>query len=328
MPDPVPPIIPASRPPVSVVVLTFNEEVNVEACLRSCAWCDDVHVLDSGSTDRTRELAAALGATVHVHPFESFGRQRNWAIDHLPCRHDWHFHLDADERFTDELVAEIGTAIASAPARVGAFLVPSKMIFMGRWIRHAGGYPAYQVRLFHRARCRFIDVGHGQREACPDHEVGTLRSPYLHYNFSKGLKDWLYKHNGYSTREADEAVAARREARPRLREVLDADPTRKRRAMKRLSYFLRGRAVLRFLYLYVVRLGVLDGGAGFHYCSMMSMYEYWIELKVRERENPWSEQTRRLAQTLLPEPESTPSPAAAPATPRAGAATTHPPSRS
>jgi glycosyltransferase involved in cell wall biosynthesis len=300
--DGVRPAIPGAGPLVSVVVLTFNEEVNVEACLRSCAWSDDVHVLDSGSTDRTRELAAALGATVHVHPFESFGRQRNWAIDNIPCRHDWHFHLDADERSTDELVAEIGAAVASAPDRIGAFLVPSKMIFMGRWIRHAGGYPAYQVRLFHRARCRFVDVGHGQREACPGHEVATLKSAYLHYNFSKGLRDWLYKHNGYSTREADEAVGARRDHRPRLREMLNADPTRKRRAMKRLSYFLRGRALLRFVYLYVVRLGVLDGRAGFHYCSMMAMYEYWIELKVRERENPWSDQTRILAHTLLQEP--------------------------
>ena len=288
-----------SGPPISVVVLTFNEEVNIEACLRSCAWCDDVHVLDSGSTDRTREMAASIGATVHVNPFESFGQQRNWAIDHIPCRHAWHFHLDADERFTPELVEEIREVVASAPPEVGGYLVPSKMIFMGRWLKHAGGYPAYQVRLFHVGRCRFMDFGHGQREVCPDHEVRTLRRPYLHYNFSKGLNDWLHKHNAYSTRESAEAIAVRQRERPRLRHVLVGEPTRKRRAMKNLSYFIGSRALLRFLYLYVVRLGVLDGRAGFHYCVMMSMYEYWIHLKIREQESPWAEQTRELASRLL-----------------------------
>lgn len=306
---------------VSVVVLTHNEEVNIEGCLRSCAWCDDIHVLDSGSTDRTRELAAATGARVHVHPFESFGRQRNWAIDYVPCRHAWHFHLDADERFTPELVGEIGAVLESPSHRAGAFLVPSKMIFMGRWIRHAGGYPAFQVRLFHRARCRFVDFGHGQREVCPGHEVARLRCPYLHYNFSKGLTDWLYKHNGYSTREAAEAVVARQQDRPRLRDAFDRDPTRKRRAMKTLSYFLGSRALLRFLYLYVVRLGVLDGRAGFHYCTMISMYQYWIDIKIREREHPWAEQTKRLATRLLEDattlapavtPSLTPAPRLAP----------------
>jgi glycosyltransferase involved in cell wall biosynthesis len=297
----------ATAPSISVVVLTYNEEGNIAECLRSCAWCDDVHVLDSGSTDRTRETAASMGATVHVNPFTSFGQQRNWAIDRVPCRHEWHFHLDADERFTPELVEEIRAVVASAPRRIGAYLVPSKMIFMGRWLKHAGGYPAYQVRLFHRDRCRFMDFGHGQREVCPGHDVHTLRRPYLHYNFSKGLNDWLHKHNAYSTRESAEAVAARRQQRPRMRDVLVGEPTHKRRAMKNLSYFIRCRAALRFLYLYVLRLGVLDGRAGFHYCAMMSMYEYWIELKIREQESPWAEQTRELASRLLHEaPTPTP----------------------
>src|SRR5690349_22231261 len=97
---------PRGDPPVSVVVLTVNEEVNIADCLRSCAWSDDVHVVDSGSTDRTCGIAREMGATVHVHPFESFGLQRNWAIDHIRHKHDWVFHLDADERFTPELVAE------------------------------------------------------------------------------------------------------------------------------------------------------------------------------------------------------------------------------
>src|SRR5688572_14997766 len=181
----------ASSAPVSVVILTLNEEANIGDCLRSCAWCDDVHVLDSGSTDRTREIAEAMGAAVHVNPFKSFGQQRNWAIDNIPCRHAWHFHLDADERFEPPLVAEMATVLGpdGTRSREDAYLVPSRMIFMGRWLRYSGTYPTYQARLFHRDRCRFTDYGHGQRVVC--RRVARLRSPYKHFNFSKGLKDWL-----------------------------------------------------------------------------------------------------------------------------------------
>src|SRR4051794_34167182 len=90
----------APTPSVSVIILTQDEERNIGDCLRSCAWCDDVHVVDSGSRDRTCEIAAAMGAKVHRNPFQSFGQQRNWAIDNIATTHPWHFHLDADERFT------------------------------------------------------------------------------------------------------------------------------------------------------------------------------------------------------------------------------------
>src|SRR5947208_4581180 len=202
----------AGDPPVSVVILTYNEEPNIADCLRSCAWSDDVHVVDSGSTDGTCEIARAMGARVHVHPFTSFGEQRNWAIDHVPHRHDWVFHLDADERFTPELVAEMRRVLARGPREAG-FYVPHKMMFMGRWLRRAeGGYPIYQMRLFHRGRMRFRDYGHGQREHTSG-KVGLLGKPYLHYNFSKGLEDWIDKNNGYSPPEARETFEAERDAR-------------------------------------------------------------------------------------------------------------------
>jgi glycosyltransferase involved in cell wall biosynthesis len=286
------PIVVESRkagPPVSVVILTFNEAVNIADCIASCRWCDEVHVVDSGSTDATRDIAASMGAHVHLHPFESFGRQRNWAIDHVPTRHLWQFHLDADERFTDELVREMSAELGPDGLRsdAGAYLVPSKMMLGNKWLRFSGGYPAYQARLFRVGKCRFIDFGHGQREQTSD-PVRRLRSAYLHYNFSHGMAAWLSKHNQYSDRESAEAQQML--AMPvRAREMLSRDATKRRRALKNFSYRLRGRAFWRFVYMYLLRLGFLDGRTGFQYCAMMAMYEYWTELKLLERRSNWSQ---------------------------------------
>lgn len=286
--------------PVSVVILTYNEEGNIGPCIESClVWCDDIHVLDSGSKDRTREIAESLGAKVHVNPFESFGQQRNWAIDNIKCKYDWHFHLDADERFTEQNFREMAQLLGPDGKRssMAAYQCPSKMIFLGKWLKYAGGYPAYQVRLFHKDRCRFRDFGHGQRED-PRGEVGKLEHPYIHLNFSHGLVQWFGKHNGYSTREADEAVQIRRTKLNVWEGLRSKDPVERRRTLKNLSYHVKGRSLLRFLDMYVRRLGILDGRIGFHYCAMIATYEYWTELKIKEREVEWYEGTTRLAQRM------------------------------
>jgi glycosyltransferase involved in cell wall biosynthesis len=275
------------RPPVSVVILTLNEEDNIPGCLASCAWSDDVHVLDSGSKDRTVELSRSLGAGVHTNPFESFGAQRNWAIDNIPLRHDWVFHLDADERFTPELVRAMDRLVASGPAEAG-FHVPSRLMFMGQWLRRAGGYPVYQMRLFHRARMRFCDHGHGQREQS-EGQVGRLDEPYLHFAFSKGLHDWLDKHNRYSTLEARQMLAEGGEgasAGALLGAVFGGDRIARRRALKRLTSRTPCRATARRLYTLLVQGGLLDGRAGWTYARMLAVYEEMIALKLRvfERE--------------------------------------------
>ncbi len=263
--------------PVSVVILTLNEEINVADCLASCAWSDDVHVLDSGSTDRTVGIAKSLGAGVHHHRFESFGAQRNWAIDNIPMRHDWIFHLDADERFTPELVAAMGRLIASDPAEAG-FHIPQKLMFMGRWLRRSAAYPTYQMRLFHRERMRFCDYGHGQREET-DGEVGVISQPYLHYGFSKGLYDWFDKHNRYSSLEALQVVT--QAAEWRMGDLFTTDRVRRRRAWKELGYKLPFRPQLRWFVTLFILGGIIEGRAGFTYASLISTYEKMTSLKLR-----------------------------------------------
>lgn len=267
-----------ARPPISIVILTLDEEINIAACLASCSWTDDVHVLDSGSTDRTVEVAESLGARVHFNRFTSFGAQRNWAIESIPLRYPWVFHLDADECFTPAMISELDRLMQRNPAEAG-FHVPSKLIFLDRWLRRSGGYPVYQMRLFHKERMRFCDHGHGQREEC-DGEIGRLAEPYLHYAFSKGLPDWLDKHNRYSTLEAEQILVARG-TETTLSGVFSRDPVVRRRTLKAFTNSVPCRASLRWFYTMFVLGGVLDGPPGWTYARMLALYESMIALKLR-----------------------------------------------
>ena len=270
----------AEKAPVSVLVLTYNEEENLPRCLASVAWADDVLVLDSFSTDRTVETAHAHGARVRQRAFDSFAGQRNWGIDEGDLRYDWVLHLDADEvvppGLRDELV-EIAAGRGGRPA----YRVASKMMFQGRWLRHAGMYPAYQVRFGRRDRLRFVQVGHGQRETLPAEEVGTLQHALEHYSFSKGLHEWFAKHNQYSSDEAAEALRGA-DAAVDWRGLAAADRTRRRRALKALAARLPMRPALRFLYMYALRRGFLDGRAGLAYCRLLATYEAMTVAKERE----------------------------------------------
>ena len=258
---------------LSVLILTLNEEVNLPACLASVSWCDDVVVLDSGSTDRTRGIAEAAGARFFTRSFDNFAAHRNWALDHIPFRHAFVFHLDADERFTPELREACRKAV-SADEHSG-WLVPARIMFMGRWIRHASQYPCYQLRLVKRQEIAFAPNGHGQREGLPARSIGRIETPFLHFNFSKGISDWIEKHNRYSTAEAADTPAGGR--------LWTRDAHERRKGLKRLAARLPFQPLLRFLYLYLLRGGILDGRPGYHYCRLIAIYQYFICLKRLER---------------------------------------------
>lgn len=273
--------------PVSVVLLTLDEEVNLPAALASCqGWCGNIHVVDSGSTNATVALAtAALGpANVHHHPFESFGKQRNWAIEHVPAKHDWIFHLDADERFTPALVAELHQRLVASPREaesLDAFRCPHRMIMHGTWLRRSEGYPVYQVRLFHKRRMRFIDHGHGQRED-PAAKLGTLTEPYLHEAYRRGIDDWVARHNVHSHKEAEALLALERDGgAPGLLACLSRDRTHRRRALKHWSWKLPGRPWLRWFTILFLQGGVLDGPAAWRYAELMRLYDQMTIAKVR-----------------------------------------------
>ena len=189
-------------------------------------------------------------------------------------------HLDADEVVTPELAAEMADRLKMAgPGTVG-FQLARKTMMGERWLRFSATYPVYVPRLVHRDRVRYAACGHGERVERADGSFEYLREPCLHYNFSKGWSDWFERHNRYSTREAERIVAGC-EALD-LRHCWSSDPVRRRAALRRLSYRLPCRAFLRFVYVYVLRCGFLDGHKGWTYARLQAIYETMITLKVRE----------------------------------------------
>lgn len=270
---------------ISVVILTLNEAANLPRCLTSVAWSDDVVVLDSGSTDATVEVAQALGARVLVRGFDSFAGQRNFAMEQAGFRHPWVLHLDADEVVTPALRDELLAIASAADARFPVYRLASKIIFMGRWLKHAGMYPAYQVRFGRGEALRFIDHGHGQREVQPPDQVGTLHQPLEHYNFSKGVNDWFARHLRYAEREA-RLMLVEREQPLRLGQLFGRDATLRRRALKRLAARLPMRPWLRFFYAGILRGGFLDGVAGLRYARMLAIYQQFIDLNLQELRAP------------------------------------------
>jgi glycosyltransferase involved in cell wall biosynthesis len=259
---------------VSTLILTLNEEANLPACLSALSWCDDIVVVDSGSTDRTVEIAKAHGARVLHRPFDSFAGQRNWGVENANFVHDWVLHLDADEVATPEFIAAL--AALEPPDWLDAYQVPSKTMFFGKWLRRAGMWPSYQVRLGRRDGLRFVQVGHGQREDLPDERVGVFPKPYLHYSFSRGLADWLRRHVRYAADEVEQMRVSR------LGSGAEAGRgggvTSRRRKLKglvsRMPLVLR--PLLKFAYIYIIRGGFLDGKRGLAYAIMHSVYEGMI----------------------------------------------------
>jgi glycosyltransferase involved in cell wall biosynthesis len=235
-------------------------------------------VLDSGSTDRTAEIARQGGARVFVNPFESFARQRNQAHRSIEFRHPWVFHLDADEQMTPELRAEC-TAYRGGEALDGCLVTP-RMLWEGRWVRRCTDYPAWQARFVKARGFEFVQAGHGQREA-PHMRMGRLRANYLHDLSADGVDGWLAKHRRYAREEAEAFVAGATKPESPVRMLWAGPALARRRALKHLSYYLPGRPVWRFIYQYVVRGGWLEGGPGFRYCRLLARYEGFAAQEIK-----------------------------------------------
>jgi glycosyltransferase involved in cell wall biosynthesis len=264
---------------ISILILTYDEAINLPDCLSSVAFSDDVVVLDSGSTDATVQLAEAAGATVLQRPFDNYAAQRNFGLSH-DFQHDWILMLDADERIPEDFVEEIRAVTGRKVNPVTLYRMRRKDMFMGRWLKRSSGYPTWFGRLFRKGAVRV--EREINEEYYTDGEIGLLEGHLIHYPFNKGITYWLERHNRYSSMEAKKLLHERME-KVEWSNFLSKDPMLKRKAFKAFAYRMPFRPLLTFCFLYFVKLGFLDGKAGFHFSLMRSIYEYMISLKMREQ---------------------------------------------
>lgn len=252
-----------ARPPLSVVIITLNEENNIVRCVRSAAWAHEVIVVDSGSSDRTRELAAAEGARVLQHAWQGYGQQKNWAL--AQAKQPWVLFLDADEEVTPELRDEIaafvlaGGAVSGQAFRGATF--PRKTWFLGRWILHGGWYPNRLVRLAFREGARWTEpaVHEALEVSGPVH---AMKADLLHYTF-RDVGDNVMTNVRFSRLGAK--VAGARGERGSLARIL----------LKPIGKFLE---------TYVWKLGFLDGFPGFVISlnAAHSIFLKYVELRSHD----------------------------------------------
>ena len=293
-------------PHLSVIVLTFNEENNLPACLASIGPLGaNVFVVDSGSTDRTGQIAVAAGCHVVAHPFETYAAQRNWAFDNLPIETPWTLCLDADERLTPELAAEISQITSATDGVCDGYMLRKRTVFMGRWIRHGGQYPAYHLRLFRTGRGRCEDRLYDQHFVV-DGTVGRLRHDYVDV-ITSDLGTFITRHNRWADLEARELLE-RRGTSPtgaRVGPRLLGTPIERKRFLRMQVYRrcpLFVRPFLFWFYGYVLRLGFLDGVEGLIFHTLQRFwFRFLIDAKMWEMSRtmrplygtPWTQMTTR-----------------------------------
>lgn len=241
---------------VSVTIIAWNEEDRLKACLESVAWADEIIVVDAESTDKTVQVAREFTDKIWVRPWPGFAAQKNFALEQADG--EWILSLDADERVTPELRQRIADIVrADGPA--DGYSIPRRNLFWGAWVRHGGLYPDYQLRLFRRGAGRFVDSAVHESVVIGG-RVATVAEPLLHHSY-RGLDDFVTRSNRYSTLAAAELV--KRGGRAGLAEL----------ALRPLG---------RFLSMYVLRGGFLDGWRGFVLAVLYANYVFLRMAKAWE----------------------------------------------
>lgn len=266
--------------PVSILVLTKNEEQDLPGCLESVSWSNDVHVFDSLSTDATVAIAEQFGARVTTRRFDDWATHQNWGLNNIPFKNPWVFYIDADERMTPELVQSVQRSVENGGLNV-AFRVQRRDFFMNRWLKHVQT-SSYYIRLFQPQKIRYERLVNPVSIA--DGPVGEVSGYLDHFPFSKGVTHWIDRHNSYSALEAKQILENRKErTKFSIKKALFAKDFNERRFhQKELFYRLPGRPLIKFLILYFGKQGYLDGRPGLTYATLQSIYEYFIVLKLKE----------------------------------------------
>ena len=267
---------------ITAIILTKDEELNIERCIRSVApIADRIVVVDSGSRDGTVTIARSLGAEIYTHPFEHYAAQFNWALDNVDVRTTWVYRIDADECVPEALQQEILQQCAlHRDDDVNGFLMKHRLHFLGRDLLHGGAYPFRKITVFKPAFGRFEHRAMGDHVVLSAGRCGEFENDCIHYDF-KSLSAFVDKHNSYAAREVRDYYDRRAAAQQTL--YAQAERTKRLRdgLYYRLPPFFRAR--LYYWYRYYIRLGFLDGTPGRIYAFLQAyFYRYLVDAKLYE----------------------------------------------
>ena len=276
--------------PISIIILTFNEEKNIEPCLQSVSdWAEEVIIVDSYSTDKTLEIAKKYTDKIHQHKFENQAKQLNWALETLSIKTEWILRIDADERILLKLKEELIIKLPKVDDNVNAMYFKRRVFHWGKWIKHGGYYPTWLLRIWRhkKAYCeeRLVD----EHMKLIDGNVEFLENDIYEDN-KKPLTSWTGKHNSYATREAIESLALKYNISKNksVQGDLSGTQVEKRRYIKENLYGkapLFFRVFVYFIYRYFFKLGFLDGKEGliFHFLQGF-WYRFLVDAKIYEIE--------------------------------------------
>ncbi|NUU75285.1 glycosyltransferase family 2 protein [Paenibacillus xylanilyticus] len=285
--------------PVSVIIMTKNEEKNIRKCITSVSEFAEVFVVDSGSTDRTTEIASNMGANVVDFRWNGqYPKKKQWCLDYLPFQHEYVLYVDADEEVTSQLAQEIRTTFRKGTLSNGYF-VGFDLVFMNKVLKY--GHRMYKLVLLNRHKGKFLDYndlnasnmweveGHYQPQI--EGDTAVLKGSMVHYDHDS-LFDYFAKHNRYSDWEA---VVRSNGAMSNLNESQIFIRTFQKRIFNRIPM----KWLVSFLHSYIIKLGFLDGSAGFHYAFARCMYYWQIGIKMKEIEFHQNQQQRMKLESEL-----------------------------
>ena len=281
--------------PVSVLIPAKDEELNLPACHESVSRAGEIFVVDTHSSDRTVAIAESFGVMVVQFDFNGrWPKKKNWSLENLPFRYEWVLIVDCDERIPQELWEEIALVIQDST--YSGYYLNRKVFFLGQWIRYGGRYPDWNLRLFKYRLGRYEnlkteDIANTGDNEVHEHvllpgQVGYLKQDMLHIDF-RDIYHWLERHNRYSNWEACVYynILSDRDISGTVSASLFGNGIERKRFLKKIWVRLPLKPLLRFLLIYVFRLGFLDGKAGYIYARLLSQYEYQIGVKLYEMQN-------------------------------------------
>jgi glycosyltransferase involved in cell wall biosynthesis len=282
-------------PRFSVFILTYNEQANIERCLKSLVdFTDDVVIIDSYSTDETLDICRHYGARIMQNKFVNHGVQSNWALENGGFKYDWIIRLDSDELLPTKLKRELDGIAETAAPDVTTIYLNRRQYFMNRWLKHGGIYPHHILRAF-RKGCGAYE------EKTEEHFIPRFgrsvmtKNDFLEDNRNNTMDFWLLKHADLARGEVADTLGLTYGEGPDLKPSLTGEKIARTRWFKVNVYqnaplFLR--AVLYFLYRYFIRLGFLDGTPGLIYFFNQSFwYRFFVDSKIYEARSRWTEIT-------------------------------------